>query len=70
MLQMVSEHLRPWLIVCSVHLAGEKILKLQSNEDIVFLGEVECDTPDLALKMNDRLLILSRCIFVLGVEQF
>ena len=36
------------LIVCSVHLEGEKILKLQSNEDVVFLSGGECDTLDLA----------------------
>ena len=31
---------------CSVHLAREKILKLRSDEDVVFLTGGECDTPD------------------------
>ena len=44
--------LRPWMIVYSVHLEGEKILKLRPNEDVVFLSGGKCDTPDLALK-ND-----------------
>ena len=42
--------LRPWLIVCSVHLAWEKILKVRSNVDVVFLSGGECDTLDLAFK--------------------
>ena len=40
----------------------EKILKLWSNKDVVFLSRGECDTPDLALIRIDRLLISIRCI--------
>ena len=40
-----------------VHLAREKILKLWSNENVLFLSGGECDTPDLALKSIDKLLI-------------
>ena len=55
---MVSEQpCNPWLIMCSVHLVGEKTLKLQSNEDDVFLSRGEFYTLDLALKKIDRLLI-------------
>ena len=52
---------RDWL--CSVHLAWEKILKLRSNEDVVFLSGGECNTPNLAWKEIDRLLISTRCIY-------
>ena len=40
--------LQPWLIVCSVHLGRKKILKLQTNKDVVFISGGKCDTPDLA----------------------
>ena len=44
--------------------SGKKILKLQSNEDVVFLSGGECvDTPNLALKRIDRLLVSTRRIF-------
>ena len=58
----IKATLRQWLIMCSMHLMGEKILKLWSNKDVVFLSGGECDTPDWALKMIDRLLISTRCI--------
>ena len=38
--------LRPWLIVFSAP-SGKKILKLRSNEDVVFLSGGGCNTPDL-----------------------
>ena len=38
-----------------MHLAGEKILKLRSNTDIVFLSGGDGDTSGLALKRIDKL---------------
>ena len=53
----------PWMIMCSMHLAGKRILKLRSSKDVVFLSWGECDSPDLTLKRIYRLHILTRCIF-------
>ena len=52
--------------MCLVHLAGEKIVKIRSNEDVVFLSGGECDTHDLALKRIDRLLISQGVSFFRG----
>ena len=60
--EFVVKPFGPWLIIHSMH-AGEEILKLWSNKDVVFLSGGECDTLDLALKRIDRLLLSTRCIF-------
>ena len=57
--------LRPWLIVCSVHLAGEIDLETTVQRGHCIPKWGECDTSNLALTKNNRLLISTRCIFFL-----